>query len=104
MKQIKIKGQIFDFSNWTLNFQFNDWMKKDLSDSSNFIILCNICIKPRPIIEWLPSFHGPKFRHLNRIYDSVFPEKPIFLEHQLLAAQQHVDKFLEQSDSLSVFL
>lgn len=104
-KQIKIHGKDIIFSDWEqIGFSGSVIRKIYPDDMINRVILKKFSTPKKQYLTWHPMFWGSNLRCLEEIYHKIHPKPPEFRKHQLLEAQQHVDKFFDQVNSLAAFI
>jgi hypothetical protein len=103
--QVKINKEIIFLNDWRKTSVYTENRIRetlpliDDLDEEEYIVLKCLLFETN---IWCPMFIGPKLHILGNAYEQMYPAPPIYIN--LEKAQDHIDKFIEQFNSLKAFL
>jgi hypothetical protein len=118
--QVKIKNKTLLLDEWERAGKgSHNKVRRLISDTDKFsciCLMCSWCKQARIIINgnsekynslpftWVPLFLGPDLFYLKETYYRLYSNPPIFNNFEIKQAQEHLDRFISQFNSLNCFL
>ena len=108
--EVKLNGKSLLLGGWERAGQDSSNKVRRLVPSDNFSCVGWMCswdgriFYDKGSFRWTPMFLGKDLHDLEKIYQSFYPDPPQFRNFQIKEAQDHMDKFIRQFNSLKIFI